>query len=793
VLSENYSDNAALLASDIAKACQILLEFMDKGMKGLLSGDLSALAVREIQKQIEAHLPKLLDLEGELASVQSKQALRVQKQVYEHYLRIEPGKLSQAAKLKLEQFQGSEYTLGNLSSMKRAAKMDEAVNFTGVEQQRLSGFQDLENLQQFLSQKQVADLKEESQQAEKRVQKVLEKTNEVINGLYDAVAQKVFQLDSFLIPYHGIPQPQKENPMNLFKRQLKIEELSFELAHKKYQQSLNDLIKIGKADQLATSHRYIISWMRAMEQAVTSQQKIIVKRAGLDPSKRKVDFFLIQMPSDKISALCVMHMMKLLFSQFLSVHKQFDDLASESQEERKLMDSDTLKIPSLQLFLELGRLFDHELKKQLQTQTAKKTQTPSMTPNNHQIEEHLLVDDHSIGTLSKKTQIKIGGFLTNLMCQTLKYRVGKREHFLLQPMKQRKDNLKQQGFLVFNKGFVEKFISELDKIHDLNLQLERSLPMVYPPAPWKNYYFGGYYLKQTKMAKVDPQFQEAIQYMKRADLSNLCHVLNLLGGVPWRVNKRVLDAIEFIWSNGGGKAMIPKRHNDRHITPDMIRAADFKDKLKMLREHKLNCEDHSLRCDFLLRLSMAQSFKSCDRIYFPHNIDFRGRVYPIPPHLNHMGADLNRGILEFSEPKPLGKNGLRWMKIHLANKIGKDKLPLDERAKYSESIMEMVHRCAQDPFSNLEWLDSDSPWQTLACMFELSEAVKSPDPEKYMSRLHIHVDGSCNGMQHYAAFGRDSNGGRQVNLADSPRPGDVYTAILRLVLRDIENEPDERN
>jgi DNA-directed RNA polymerase, mitochondrial len=72
-------------------------------------------------------------------------------------------------------------------------------------------------------------------------------------------------------------------------------------------------------------------------------------------------------------------------------------------------------------------------------------------------------------------------------------------------------------------------------------------------------------------------------------------------------------------------------------------------------------------------------------------MDFRGRVYPIPPHLNHMGADLNRGMLEFSEGKPLGEEGLRWLKIHLANKIGKDKLPLDERAAYAEEIIEEVH------------------------------------------------------------------------------------------------------
>ena len=54
---------------------------------------------------------------------------------------------------------------------------------------------------------------------------------------------------------------------------------------------------------------------------------------------------------------------------------------------------------------------------------------------------------------------------------------------------------KFMGYVSFNKGFLEDFITSLDKIHDLNLQLERSLPMVYQPAPWKNYYFGGYYLK----------------------------------------------------------------------------------------------------------------------------------------------------------------------------------------------------------------------------------------------------------------------------------------------------------
>jgi DNA-directed RNA polymerase, mitochondrial len=59
--------------------------------------------------------------------------------------------------------------------------------------------------------------------------------------------------------------------------------------------------------------------------------------------------------------------------------------------------------------------------------------------------------------------------------------------------------------------------------------------------------------------------------------------------------------------------------------------------------------------------------------YIPHNMDFRGRVYPIPPYLTHLGSDLSRALLLFGEKKPLGKDGLRWLKVHLANIYGNNK------------------------------------------------------------------------------------------------------------------------
>ena len=50
------------------------------------------------------------------------------------------------------------------------------------------------------------------------------------------------------------------------------------------------------------------------------------------------------------------------------------------------------------------------------------------------------------------------------------------------------------------------------------------------------------------------------------------------------------------------------------------------------------------------------------------------------------------------------------------------------------------------------------------------------------------MDGSCNGLQHYAALGGDVEGGSQVNLTPAPAPGDVYSAVAAKVALRVEEE-----
>lgn len=201
-----------------------------------------------------------------------------------------------------------------------------------------------------------------------------------------------------------------------------------------------------------------------------------------------------------------------------------------------------------------------------------------------------------------------------------------------------------------------------------------------------------------------------------------------------------------------------------------------------------NAELHSLRCDLQLKYWVAEKFAE-DRIYFPCNMDFRGRAYPIPPNLSHLGSDLCRGLLSFAETKPLGDEGLFWLKVHLANLFGHNKVPFEERAEWAEAHVEHILDSVHSPLDGQMWWNgAENPFQALAVCHEIVAALESGDPENYESRLPIHQDGSCNGLQHYAALGRDEEGGTAVNLAPAEEPQDVYSRVLEVVTRKLAHD-----
>lgn len=512
--------------------------------------------------------------------------------------------------------------------------------------------------------------------------------NEIISYIYDQVCKIAFESSYFKLPKKGIPYPEEENPRNLFERQLILEDDSNEQAIEKFMMVYEDLQNYGLACNLRFARKYIIDWFPILTKAVKEEQDLCI--AGDTKGDRKnYGAYLSRISSEKLSLLALNELMKSILN--LTAGKE-EEICNLSENE-----TESYFIVSKKLFTSIGRainaqmIFDYEetfIKDQerennKKIKEAKKVQSINSSnniDNNHENNNNNINDDKNNRKQKLKTfnlikknlsehyfhdvsippdiQIKIGSLMVYFIKETIKL---KNEHGfwvpLLTPgrMKFQEKTKLSTGILYVNENFVLTIFKKMDKTNSLFVQLERSLPMIYKPAPWQDCELGTYYQKPTKLMRVrESTMQEnAIKY---ADLHKIFNVLDLLSETAWRINKKVLNVVEKIWELGGGKGEIPKRLYDYqdYVYKYQIDESYGTNKFRLLKKMQAQRDLHSLRCDFMLKLNVAKGFSDISKIYYPHNVDFRGRVYPIPPHLNHMGADLARGLLEFSEGKPIG-------------------------------------------------------------------------------------------------------------------------------------------
>nr|XP_023700034.1 DNA-directed RNA polymerase, mitochondrial isoform X1 [Paramormyrops kingsleyae] len=319
------------------------------------------------------------------------------------------------------------------------------------------------------------------------------------------------------------------------------------------------------------------------------------------------------------------------------------------------------------------------------------------------------------------------------------------------------------------------------------------MPMLCPPLPWTSPKFGTYLLSPTKLMRADDgaiQHQLLLEKCRNPDLHAVLDSLNQLGNCAWKINKPLLDVIVGIFNDKGNEKMkipppmseAPEVPRFNSQDPSYSSAEQAHLKREMIKSKKKVAEMHSLRMSALYTLSIANHVRD-EIFWFPHNMDFRGRTYPCPPYFNHLGSDVTRAILVFAEGRPLGGHGLDWLKIHLVNLTGlKKRGSLAVRLEYANSIMDDILDSADRPLTGRKWwMNVDEPWQALACCMEITNAARSPDHTRFVSHFPVHQDGSCNGLQHYAALGRDVIGATSVNLVPCEEPQDVYSVVAQQV------------
>lgn len=321
------------------------------------------------------------------------------------------------------------------------------------------------------------------------------------------------------------------------------------------------------------------------------------------------------------------------------------------------------------------------------------------------------------------------------------------------------------------------------------------LPMLVAPREWNLRGSGGYRYMRSSLVRVKDS-AETLAYVKAAgdagDLDQVYKGLNVLGNTSWTINARTLAVITHYWNTGKEFLDLPPVFDEAMLPSPVPADADPEERADYVSKVRRSLSEaaghRSQRCDSNFKLEIARAFVG-EKIFFPHNVDFRGRAYPLSPHFNHLGNDMTRSLFLFWEGKRLGKEGLRWLKIHMANMFGMDKVPLDERVAFVDGNLDQIFRAADDPHKEEPWWSkAEKPWQVLSVCFELRDAYKLEDPTQYVSHLPVHQDGTCNGLQHYAALGGDIEGARQVNLLPADRPQDVYKHVAGIVERRLETE-----
>ena len=335
------------------------------------------------------------------------------------------------------------------------------------------------------------------------------------------------------------------------------------------------------------------------------------------------------------------------------------------------------------------------------------------------------------------------------------------------------------------------------------VMLATSVPSLVPPVPWVSQNHGGY-LSSPAMFMRDSRDDTSLANMtdfKRKIAAGNSDVMNFLdsvftfSSVPWKINKNVLDVVMHLFRSGGNLDLeIPLSEDECEKyyleNEPWAEEDDLNPYLKQCLMRKVIRENFSLRMTLLYQLSIANLVKDEKAFWLPSNIDFRGRCYDIPPVFNHICDDRTRALFLFAQGKPLGPKGLTWLKLHLANLTGEcKKMAYEERLGFIDAHLPLILDSARNPLAGLKWWTTlDEPFQALAACCELSKATKLANPEDFICHLPVHQDGCCNGLQHYAALGRDVSGAKSVNVLPSEVPQDVYGAVCDIVLEKIRKE-----
>ena len=359
------------------------------------------------------------------------------------------------------------------------------------------------------------------------------------------------------------------------------------------------------------------------------------------------------------------------------------------------------------------------------------------------------------------------------------------------------DQHKHKTFKVIRQtAFTKKWIQDRNSFNEL-LNPEY-LPMVLAPKSVVDGQVQGHGYWTSEMPELDLVKQRGKKFtneLENHDMPEVTSAVNLMQSTAYRINTFILEVMQNAWDKSLSIGGMPPIENldipQKPYDIDTNKEALFEYKKACVIVHTENNRMSSKRMLYAKIINLAEQFKEYVTMYFPIQLDFRGRAYCVPAFLNYQSINGAKALLNFSQGKAITKEnrGVFWLSVHGANMWGNDKVTFEDREKWTYDNADWIKACAEDPIGNRQWEDADNAFQFLAFCDEWNRYTKEGDG--FISHIPVNVDGSCNGLQIYSLLLKDKVAGSLVNCVPNDVPQDIYGLVKDEVVKNAEQKSAE--
>ena len=359
------------------------------------------------------------------------------------------------------------------------------------------------------------------------------------------------------------------------------------------------------------------------------------------------------------------------------------------------------------------------------------------------------------------------------------------------------DQHKHKTFKVIRQtAFTKKWIQDRNSFNEL-LNPEY-LPMVLAPKSVVDGQVQGHGYWTSEMPELDLVKQRGKKFtneLENHDMPEVTSAVNLMQSTAYRINTFILEVMQNAWDKSLSIGGMPPIENldipQKPYDIDTNKEALFEYKKACVIVHTENNRMSSKRMLYAKIINLAEQFKKYVTMYFPIQLDFRGRAYCVPAFLNYQSINGAKALLNFSQGKAITKEnrGVFWLSVHGANMWGNDKVSFEDREKWTYDNADWIKACAEDPIGNRQWEDADNAFQFLAFCDEWNRYTKEGDG--FISHIPVNVDGSCNGLQIYSLLLKDKVAGSLVNCVPNDLPQDIYGLVKNEVVKNAEQKSAE--